>query len=585
MVKVFSFCIYGSIKKYTEGLLKNIELITEYFPEFKIWIYAGQDVPEDYIKKYKSYNQVIYIPSEHSLEKSSHTLMTHRFFPIDDTEVEICFVRDADSRIYNRDRWCISEFLKSDKKFHIIRDHFWHKEKITGATWGIKKGLLNQSVKNLATTWLQNQTNTQYGADQKFLSNLIYPLIKDDLLIHSNIIGFSGEKITEIPEELESNTDFVGNVYEYNENGEEYPKFRYNDYPFMNQFQFLLKEGQHLLLTKICKNLNFYDFPDLQKNFVLDHLYIANYYTQQWDECIRVFKLFEYCNVSEHNIQNSNYFLQVLYNQGKHIIGTCDLSLEPKNDEIIIYYGNFPLDYHNLPYSNKIYRHPRFANSIKHSKFEGDKCWNKIDQIYILNLEERVDRFYETLVELTRVNAPLDKVYHYKGKKESILGEKMVDSYLGATKNHLDAVNHFIENKYKYALILEDDFTFSSRISGIKKDLLTFFDREYDFDVCLVAASKNGKIIPKDDLLNLSHQVCTTTAGYIINHKTIERVRECFQTGYDKIKETRDYHTYVCDRYWAKLQKDNKFFIFRNKFGYQRPNYSSIFNKTVCYFD
>ena len=40
---------------------------------------------------------------------------------------------------------------------------------------------------------------------------------------------------------------------------------------------------------------------------------------------------------------------------------------------------------------------------------------------------------------------------------------------------------------------------------------------------------------------------------------------------------------YCIDRYWTKMNKDNKMFIFSDKLGYQRPNYSNI-KRTVSMF-
>ena len=60
-MKVFSFCIFGNKKKYCLGLCKNLEIINKKLPDFYIWIYGGNDVPSEYIEKYKSYNNVKYI--------------------------------------------------------------------------------------------------------------------------------------------------------------------------------------------------------------------------------------------------------------------------------------------------------------------------------------------------------------------------------------------------------------------------------------------------------------------------------------------------------------------------------------------
>ena len=50
------------------------------------------------------------------------------------------------------------------------------------------------------------------------------------------------------------------------------------------------------------------------------------------------------------------------------------------------------------------------------------------------------------------------------------------------------------------------------------------------------------------------------------------------------MKETRDTTTYVCDRYWARLQPRGRMFVFKSKMGYQRCCFSSILN-TVSGFN
>jgi hypothetical protein len=37
------------------------------------------------------------------------------------------------------------------------------------------------------------------------------------MLIHSNLIGFKGEKVSPIEIKMKDDKDFVGNVYEYNQ--------------------------------------------------------------------------------------------------------------------------------------------------------------------------------------------------------------------------------------------------------------------------------------------------------------------------------------------------------------------------------
>jgi len=216
-VKVFSFCIYGTNKKYCQGLIENIKIIQNNYPDFEVWIYGGFDVPVEYVNKYHQFTNVRYI----ELPYNDLTLMYYRFMPIDNSNVELCFIRDADSRIGERDQWCINQFINNDMKFHIIRDHNQHKLRIMGGMWGIKQGILNESIQEMFYIW-KDKTNhklTDYRSDQYFLQDCIYNLIKNDVLIHSDYNFYSDENISKIECDNTSN-NFVGNVYDYKDEQE-----------------------------------------------------------------------------------------------------------------------------------------------------------------------------------------------------------------------------------------------------------------------------------------------------------------------------------------------------------------------------
>lgn len=579
-MKVFSFCIFGNKKKYLLGLCKNIEIINEKFPDFYIWIYAGNDIPEEYIIKYKSYKNIKYIETEYN----NRFLTCMRFFPIDESNIDLFFSRDTDSRITNRDIWCINQFIKSDKTYHVVREHYFHKALIMTGIFGAKKNI-NINI-NLSEKFneIKNELCENYNIDVDFVNKFLYNSIKNDLLIHTNIVAFKNEYTEKIDLELENNYDFVGNVYDFDENNIEYCVYKYFDENIMNHLQWLDEQRQLEIISRIGIEFEkyIYLYSPYNRNCILDKIYVANYYLKKYDECIRILSLFKYTHITEHNIFNSNYLLNDIQ---KKIIGTCDPNREPNEDEIIICYGNYCHDIYNLPISNKIYRNVLYYNMINHNIFEFDKSWNKIEKIYIINLIERKDRYIEVLSELAKLNFPFNRIYHVKGEKNNLTNDKLLNSYLGATDSHLQALKDMKKNNLKNCLILEDDFIFNFNYNEIKKNINLFFERNYDYDVCLISASKFHQITPYDDLLSLSHQECTTTSGYIVSKDGIDKVLDCFQDGYNKMLETKDYNKYVCDRYWNKLQKNNKFFVFNKKFGYQRVTYSDIKNNINYNFD
>jgi hypothetical protein len=579
-MNVFSFCLYGSNPKYCEGMTRNLELIRQRFPDFYVFLYCSQSVPLHYVAVYQTYPQVRieWVPHDDA------SLMVWRFFPIDLPEVNCMFVRDADSRVNDRDEWCVRAFLQSeDKSLHIIRDHYWHQTKITGGMWGMKRSVSQPSIKGLYEEWIQTKKMGQakYDDDQKFLQDKVYPCFQpSQRLIHSNIVGHVGETVSPIPDELFSNEGFIGNVWDFYDGVEE-PTMKFNDFPLVKHVLWLQRQDQFALVAKVTKGFDVHSVkPAADRNLVLDAMFIAAFYMEDYERCLEVLRMFAFTHVSTHNIQNANFLLKKL---GKKIVGTTDPERKPASDEIVVCYGKYPMDVRALPCCNPMYRNSLEYTLLAHTVFESNPCWDNVARIYILNLEDRVDRLTEITAELCAVGAPLDRVYHYKATKTKVTGDGTVDAYLGATKNHLDVVRHFMQtpDERDHCLVLEDDFMFLSNTKAVQTSLQTFFERDYDYHVCLLAASKFYETKPHDDLLRLSYQECTTTAGYLLKRQTCGAVLECFQEGYDGMLRTRNYTTYVCDRYWAKLQPQHKFFMFDEKLGYQRCSYSSI-TKTVA---
>ena len=575
LMKIFSFCVYGKNKIYYHGLLENIRIIKENFPDFLIYVYVGSDYLQDFLNDISGI-QIIAT----NTDTDKNTL--YRYLPILEGNVDLLFVRDTDSEVNERDRWCINKFIESDLQSHAIRDHFWHKSRFMAGTSGFKKGALDIVKGAFAKHFKEMKESDEffYGKDEVFLEKYIYPLVKNNMMVHTNINAHKGEKY--FPIECENNNlNFVGNVMNYDKNGKKSFRFRYDDFNFAYQIKWLLAQEQWQLILDLAKNMDIHSISFDERPNVLNAICLATFHMRNMNAAMVNYKRFEFCEISEYTIQQSNCFYQIVQMNGKKVVASSVLSYEPADDEVVFYYGKYPINHMMLPQSNKIYRNVFFFSQLPHEKIVYDKHWELIDQIYIINLEVRSDRYIEIMGELAAMGCPLDRVYHYKAKKDG----SVTEAYVGATKNHVDVIKHMIDNNYNNCLFLEDDFVFTSSIDRHKHNLKTFLEREYDFDICFVAASRFHRREKHDDLLMLSHQGCTTSAGYILNKKTVKKVYNCVLEGYEKIKETGDADLYCIDRYWAKLNKDNKLFIFREKMGYQRPNYSNLKNTVSMFFD
>ena len=182
MVNVFSFCLYGppNPRYYPDAMIQNINLIGTHFPGWKVYIYSAPDVDSDFLSQVALYSNVVVKPTG----KLGAVNMFERFFAIEEPDVEIMFVRDADSRIHWRDRWAIRDFLdKPQFIFHTIRDHKDHTAAIMGGLWGMRKTNILSLSKQYAT-YLQNPIDRGFGSDQSFLSAYVYLYIRHVLLVH-----------------------------------------------------------------------------------------------------------------------------------------------------------------------------------------------------------------------------------------------------------------------------------------------------------------------------------------------------------------------------------------------------------------
>lgn len=578
MKNVFSFSIYGTSDKYYRGLKENIILIKTHFPLYYIYIYYGQPCEERWLEEYKVLSDKVVLISTN---KSGLINTLERYRVLCNDDIDQVFVRDADSEINERDRWCISRFLESSYTVHTIRDHYYHKQKLMTGLTGFKfNSLVNKNaIKQDLDSILSKKPSPEneekkYGDDEIWLETYLHPLIKEELLVHTSINAYNGENYEKIQYE-NTGTNFAGNVYEYTPEGKKVPKFNYYEFSMEEQIKWLVGQRQYDLIIELTKDLPY----DKITYMVADSIFFANYYTDNVEGCINAVKLFEFMSLTHFNISNCDFLFRMLQSKGKQIIATTNIKYEPKEDEIAVYYGCYPISHRMFPISNKVYRNAYYFDRIQHSTVQSDPCWDHIDQIYILNLEIRHDRYIETLGELCKIGAPLNKVYHYKARKEAC------GPYTGATKNHLDAMNHMIENKFNTCLILEDDIVFNSDVDTIKDDLKTFMERKYDYDICFLSYSKYHSRRKKDDLLLISKQLCTTSSAYLLNSETVEKVRDCVLEGYTQLQNGGSPNIYCIDRYWEKLQNDDKIFLFKRKIAYQRPNYSNIRNEVIAHLD
>lgn len=226
-MKVISFCIYGSKDKYCKGLDENLKQIQTNLLNYNAFIYLGNDVPDVWVEKYKSYPFVRLIETG----RIGHDNMINRFFAIDEQEVKIAHIRDADSRLHDRDIWCIKEFEKSSYLFYTIRDHPEHRAYILGGLWGIKKGCINYKIGDLYIKYNQSgKTINKIQHDQYFLRDIVYPAVISNgvFYVFNEWIRLDPkEQIVKIPFDI-IDDNFCGLAIDFDESGNPIKEYKWN---------------------------------------------------------------------------------------------------------------------------------------------------------------------------------------------------------------------------------------------------------------------------------------------------------------------------------------------------------------------
>lgn len=581
-MNVFSFCIYGTDMKYYLGLEQNCKIINEFYPEYYIYIYFGLTYLDEFVNRLtETYLNITLFPTQ----RDGVINMVFRYKPLILDNIDSVIIRDADSEINGRDQYCINDFIKNadnDYFVQVIRDHYWHKSRITGGlSHFINKNnvfhLLKEEFLNIFSEIDEenNEENNKikYGGDENILNNHIYPKIKQNVIVYSNICVFHGEKFKTI-DFPNDGLNFCGNVIDYlpdTESPTSYKKlykFNYFKYNLIVQLEWLYNEKQYDLMIHIIEEYGverYYFCIEL----VYYYMILAFSQSKRITECMTIYSNFYKYTIDSQIKSTLPLFFEKAKKASWQIIGTCDLNYIPKENEIVIYFGNFPDDYMSLPQSCQIYRHFIFKDIVKIDRYEYAECWEKIDRIFIMGLENEYERMNDTIMHLVSMNAPLDRIQEYRAKKDA----NLTDVYIGATRNHMDCLQFMIDGNYNTCLFLEDDFVFTSNIRENQSRLLYFLNRNYDYNICFLSASKYHKRDDFDDLLILSKQICTTSSGYLVNKNNVQIVYDKVKEGYDKLIETKDSVLYCIDRYWCSL---DKLFIFKNKIGFQKPSRSKI---------
>jgi hypothetical protein len=180
-MKVISYSLWGSSPLYNAGAVRNAEIALELYPGWMCWFYAGSCVPKATLEALERMPNTRIV---RMAEPGGFQSLFWRFFPASDPSVEVMISRDCDSRPEVREAAAVADFLRSDRSFHIMRDHPWHNVPILGGMFGAKHPAFAEMEPAVRQSEEYRPENARRGSDQEFLARAVWPKVRDSCLIH-----------------------------------------------------------------------------------------------------------------------------------------------------------------------------------------------------------------------------------------------------------------------------------------------------------------------------------------------------------------------------------------------------------------
>ena len=116
--------------------------------------------------------------------------MLWRFAVASDPTVDRYCIRDVDSRLGDRERHVVEEWIESRRKFHVIRDHPSHANFVmSGGLWCGTADAIPDMIKRIRNFQTQAESafeTTGYMKDMDFLRDEIWPLAQHSMLQHDS---------------------------------------------------------------------------------------------------------------------------------------------------------------------------------------------------------------------------------------------------------------------------------------------------------------------------------------------------------------------------------------------------------------
>jgi hypothetical protein len=228
------------------------------------------------------------------------------------------------------------------------------------------------------------------------------------------------------------------------------------------------------------------------------------------------------------------------------------------------------------------YNNKKFIDYLKEVT-DSYKGINRLDKIYIINLEHRKDRLQSIMTQLNKLGVNNNIVQRINAVYYKEFGA------IGCGLSHVLALEEAEKGNYENVLIFEDDYILNVDANVYNNNIEKLYLEKKTWDVVMVGANlENYKDCEHKFLIKINK--ARTTSGYIINKTMYKKVKDNFKEAcelMEKHKNTTDdrivKHNFAIDMYWQKLQPDHEWYCFKERLGIQLPCYSDVENRFTQY--
>jgi len=192
---------------------------------------------------------------------------------------------------------------------------------------------------------------------------------------------------------------------------------------------------------------------------------------------------------------------------------------------------------------------------------------NNIPVMYI-NLERRTDRKENVIKELHKIG--IDHPICFKAVE-------LENGAVGCSISHLKCIEIAKKNNYDYVFICEDDIEFTDPNLFLNQ-LEIFINSDINWDVILVAGNNMLPYTPVNDVC-IKVMNCQTTTGYIVKNNYYDKLIQNFKSGIQNLLRQPTNNEFKIDKYWFRLQREDKWYLIIPLTVVQKEDYSDIEKK------